>query len=190
MGIPKIFNHSQFFTIFDIKNWEFPFFRTIFRILIFLRSKFEPGISQIFNLKYICLWGVSLISGIAHLFKQSRWAAVVSSHSSLTLMPKMAAACMEPMGLLHFKIHTTPVQERSDMNKDFCVTNFKIYSNFSFLNNHFGWWLDYKWFCSLLFSLNLVPMVIVSFTWCKVVLCRRLPSVPGFTEKARHQTKE
>ena len=27
--------NSQFFTIFDIKNWEFPFFKTIFRIPIF-----------------------------------------------------------------------------------------------------------------------------------------------------------
>ena len=61
--------NSQFFTIFDIKNWEFPFFKTIFRISIFLRSKFEPGNSQIFNLKYVCLLGVPLITGIAQLCK-------------------------------------------------------------------------------------------------------------------------
>ena len=65
----------QFFTIFDIKNWKFPFLKTIFRIPIFLRSKFEPGNSQIFNLKYVCLHReVPLISGIAQY--QVNWVGI------------------------------------------------------------------------------------------------------------------
>ena len=38
MGIPN------FFTIFDIKNWEFPFFKTIFRIPIFYGQNLSLGI--------------------------------------------------------------------------------------------------------------------------------------------------
>ena len=44
MGIPN------FFTIFDIKKLGIPIFlKNIFRIPIFLRSKFKPGNSQIFS---------------------------------------------------------------------------------------------------------------------------------------------
>ena len=46
--------NSQFFTVCDIKK-EFPFFKTIFRIPIFVRSKFEPENSQIFKWQYACL---------------------------------------------------------------------------------------------------------------------------------------
>ena len=109
MWIHKIFNHfktkngnSHFFTTFDIKNWEYPFLKTILRIPIFKGQNLSTRIPKSLTYMFVFFRGVPLISGIAHcIFIQWKGlyvhtiACAVQQTSYIYLVIRQSPLCMK-----------------------------------------------------------------------------------------------